>query len=164
MTFAIEQSFPFESTYSDATVTGAIMELGVKDGPNTLTPARADEVVNYWRSTTADLLGDSAVMDSAAARAAYAKLAVNHAGLFVRRNYPNQAEQTFRLAGELCPWMPEVVFQHVQLLVGQGRVDDALSVVNRAIQSAPEGESIAPFQGLADQLKGPKQFHESQAR
>ena len=56
--FAIEQSFPLESTYANATPLGPIMELRVRDEQNALTAERAAQSVDYWRATAQQLLAD----------------------------------------------------------------------------------------------------------
>src|SRR5258708_6779600 len=48
MSFALEESFPLQSTYSTAVPVGPIMELRVQDAQNAFTPERAAESVDYW--------------------------------------------------------------------------------------------------------------------
>src|SRR5207237_386652 len=57
--FAIEQSFPFASTYDSAVPLGPIMELRVKDEQKLLTPERAAESIQYWQDTSQRLLSDA---------------------------------------------------------------------------------------------------------
>src|SRR5439155_17563091 len=57
--FALEESFALQSTYATATPLGPIMELRAGDGPSTFTAETASQSVDYWRSTTQQLLSDS---------------------------------------------------------------------------------------------------------
>src|SRR6185369_11487953 len=48
MSFAMEESFPFLSTFAQATTLGPVMELRVQDEENALSAARAAQSVDYW--------------------------------------------------------------------------------------------------------------------
>jgi hypothetical protein len=128
LSFAMEESFPFKSLMADAAVLGPIMELGAQDGQNALTREGALQAVDYWRTTTERLLSESDALDSHEVRMAYGKLMSSQAGLLLERGYPAEAEQAFILANQMAPTSPEAVFRYVNLLVGQGRVTDAIPV------------------------------------
>ncbi len=148
--FAIEQSFPFKSTYSSATPLGPIMELRVQDEQNALTTERAAQSVDYWRATTQQLLADSESADSSNVRLAYSQLASEQAALLLDRNYTAEAEQTFRLATQISPSSPEAVFSYVNLLLGQNRFADAIPVVENALKASPENQQ---FRSLLEQVR-----------
>ncbi len=150
LSFAIEESFPFKSTYADASVLGPIMELGVKDGQNALTPERAAESVDYWRAMSLQLSSGGAADDLTLARQAYAKMAAGQARLLLDRNYAAQAEEDLRIANQICPWSPEVIFSYVQLLTQQGRFADATAVAENAVKAAPDNPQIG---NLLEQLR-----------
>ena len=97
--FAIEQSFPFNSTYADATPLGPIMELRVQDEQNGLTRERAAQSVDYWRTAAEKLSSGPGATDSLYPRLAYAKMAAEQASLLLERGYAAEAEQTLRLTG-----------------------------------------------------------------
>lgn len=134
--FAIEQSFAFKSMYADTSLLGPIMELRAGDA-NPLTAERATQSMDYWRGTAQQLIQDSNTPSDSDARKAYAKLAAEQAALLLDRHYGEQAEQIFRLSAELCPTMPETIVGYVGLLNGQSRYDEAVAVVQNALQAAP---------------------------
>ncbi len=151
--FAIEQSFPLESTYANATPLGPIMELRVRDEQNALTAGRAAQSVDYWRTTAQQLLSDPETPDGSDPRKAYSKLVSEQAALLLNRNYTAEAEQAFRIANEICPSSPEAVFRYVNLLMGQNRFQDAVQVGESAVKAAPENQQ---FRDLLEQLKKAK--------
>ena len=148
--FALEQSFPFESTYANATPLGPIMELRVRDEQNALTAERAAQSVDYWRTIAQQLLADSETPPGSDPRKAYSKLVSEQAALLLNRNYPAAAEQAFRIANEICPSSPEAVFRYINLLTGQNRFQDAVQVGENAVKAAPENQQ---FRDLLDRLK-----------
>lgn len=140
--FAIEQSFPFKSTYADATPLGPIMELRVQDEQNALTHERAALSVAYWRSTAEQLSSDADGTDLLLPRLAYAKMASEQAALLLERGYSAEAEQTLRLANEIGPGSPEAIFRLLNLLIGQGRISDALAAAEGAQRGIPSMERL----------------------
>ena len=152
-TFAMEESFPFPSTFANAAPLGPIMELGVRDEQSALTQERAAQSVDYWRDLTRQLLADPDARDSAEVLKSYSKLVSSQGGLFASHNFTAEAEQAFRLAVEICPYSPEAVFRLVNLLVEQHRIDDALPVVENAMKADPHYE---PLRSLAEELKRKK--------
>jgi len=148
MSFAINQSWvAFQSTYASAVPLGPIMELRNQDG---LTPERAAQAVDYWRTTTQQLLSDPAITGSSPVRLAFGEMASNQAALLLDRKYVAEAEQTFRMAAELLPANPAVVFRYVSFLTGQKRFDDAIPVVQNAAHLAPDNQQ---FRDLLAQLQ-----------
>jgi predicted Zn-dependent protease len=89
-------------------------------------------------------------MESENAKKTYSKLVSTQAGLMAERNYATQAEEAFQLANQLCPYCPEAVFRHVDLLLSQQRTADAARVVNNAISADPKNQQ---FRDLAAQLQ-----------
>ncbi len=151
--FAMEESFPFPSTYSNATPLGPIMELRVDDPKNALTADRAAQAVDYWRATAQQLLTDPETPDGSDPRKAYSKMVSAQAALLLERNYPSEAEQVFRIANEICPASSEVVFRYVDLLVAQKRFADAIPIVENAIKADPKEKQ---FLELLNRLKSGK--------
>jgi hypothetical protein len=149
LSFALEESFPFKSTYAKAAPLGPVMELGAAS-QNALTPDTAAQTVAFWQDTTDQLLADPEGSGSTSALNAYAKMMVAQANLLVSHDLAGEAEQTFRLADQLAPGNPEVVFQYVQLLMQQNRFADAQQVVAGALSAAPENQQ---FQALNQQLQ-----------
>jgi tetratricopeptide (TPR) repeat protein len=148
--FALEESFPFKSTYAGATTLGPIMELGSQDAQAGLTPERATQSLEYFQTTTQELLADPETPEGSAPRNAYAKLLLAQANLFLDRNYAAQAEQALRLATDLTPAGPEAVFSYTKLLIEQKRFADARQLVQTAVQLAPGNQNL---QNLLQLLK-----------
>jgi hypothetical protein len=146
----MEQSFPFTSTYGGATTLGPIMELRVNDEQNTLTADRATQAVDYWRATAQQLLSDPEGADSPNVRQAWSKMADDQAALLLDHKYTAQAEEAFRLANEICPWSPEAVFRYVNLLLAQGRLEDALRVADNGVRADSGNQQM---RALSDQIR-----------
>jgi predicted Zn-dependent protease len=77
-------------------------------------------------------------------------LAVAQARLLAEHQYGAEAEQTYRIAIDMCPYNPEAVFSYAGMLTGQKRWQDALSVAQAAVNADPGN---AQFQALVTQLK-----------
>jgi len=148
--FAIEQSFPFKSMYADTSPLGPIMELRVQDPQNVLTPERAAQSVDYWRAAAQALLSDPGAVDAEGVRMTYAKMAAEQAALLLARSFGAEAEQAFRLATEIAPGSPEAVYRYVNLLVAQGRLADAIPVVEAAVNADVNNQQ--QFRTLRDEL------------
>jgi tetratricopeptide (TPR) repeat protein len=150
--FAIEQSFPFKSTYGDASPLGPIMEIGVKDKENGLTAERAAQSVDYWQATSQQLLSDPDA-SSPDVRNTYSKMAAEQALLLLDRNSPAEAEQSFQIAIQLSPSNPESVYRYVALLADQKRFGEAIPVLENALQADPNNSQ---FRDLVQRLKKAK--------
>ena len=147
--FALQESFPLKSTYAGATTLGPIMELGNQDPQAALTPERATQSLDYWRTTTEQLLADPEALQGSDPRSAYAKLLLAQANLFLDRNYSGQAEEALRLATQLAPASPEAVFNYAGLLAKENRFAEASQLVQAALNLAPANQQ---FQNLLQAL------------
>jgi tetratricopeptide (TPR) repeat protein len=148
--FAMEESFPFQSMYGTASPLGPIIEMGaLQQQSEFLSPEKAAQSVDYWQTAAQQLLSDPDTPEGSDARKAYSKLISSQAGLLVDHGLPAEAEQEFRIALQLTPESPEAVFRYVNLLMGQNRVADALPVVENAIKAAPDNQQL---QGLRNNL------------
>jgi hypothetical protein len=142
LSFAIEQSFPLKSTYAEAVPLGPIMELRAAGGANALTADLATQSVDYWNRTTDQLLASLADNDSLAVRQTYAKMAAEQASLLLAHKYSEQAEANLRLAAQICPSSPEVVFNYVSLLMNQSRGPEAIPLLENAMKASPEEHAV----------------------
>jgi tetratricopeptide (TPR) repeat protein len=147
--FALQESFPFQSTYANATTLGPIMELRNTDTQAALTPERVNQALDYWGNTVQELVADPEVPSDSDARNAYSKLLVAQANLFLDRNYTGQAEEAFRLATELAPASPEVIYKYAGLLAKENRFAEASQLVQTALTLAPADQG---FQNLLQAL------------
>jgi tetratricopeptide (TPR) repeat protein len=150
VSFAMEQSFPFTSTYANATALGPIMELRVQDEGNAMTAARATQALDYWRTTAQQLLSDPETPDGSDPRKAYSKMAVEQAAFLQDRKYTTEAEQAFKIATEIWPASPEAVFRYVELLTKQNRFADAIPVIENGLRLSPDNQQFA---GLLDEVQ-----------
>jgi hypothetical protein len=155
LSFALQESFPFKSTYADAAPLGPIMELRSQDVQTSFTADAAAKALDYWRNATQQLpLGSETSADQEVLQA-YSKLATAQAGLLAAHNFSTEAEQTFRLATEICPSNPEAVFSYVNLLVTQQRFVDAVPVVEAAVKAAPDNQQLRDLlETLKKRVKG----------
>jgi hypothetical protein len=148
--FALEESYPLKSTYADALPLGPIMALRAPDEQSSFTPDAAAQAADYWRNTAQELAFDPTLTAGSEPLREFAKMAAAQASLLADHNYSGQAEQAYQAAIQICPGSPEVVFQYVNLLVGQSRVAEALPVVQNAVAAAPDNQQ---FRDLLQNLK-----------
>src|SRR5260370_26178555 len=97
VSFALEESFPLQSTYSTAVPVGPIMELRVQDAQNAFTPERAAESVDYWRTMAQQIISDPEGPEGSDSRKTYSHMADAQANLLAAHNYNSEAEQEYRL-------------------------------------------------------------------
>jgi hypothetical protein len=150
LAFALEESFPFKSTYESAVPLGPIMELRAQDGQNALTAERAAQSLDYWHATTQQMLADPEVASSPETLKSWSKMAVGQANLFAGRNYPDEAEQTYRLSMEMWPRNIESVSGLSDLLLRTGRAAEARRLLDDFARNHPDLSSdLARFRGAA---------------
>jgi hypothetical protein len=147
LSFAMEESFPFQSMYSAAVPLGPIMELRAPSSQEAHSAEAASQAVDYWR-TAQQIIGDSEADSDV--RMAYAKMASAQAGLLADHNLNAEADQAYRVATEICPSSPEAVFRYVNLLLTQNRLPDALQVAQTALMAAPDN---LQFHSLVENLQ-----------
>ena len=151
ISFALEESFPFKSTYANAVPLGPVMELRVADPQRAFTADAAAQAVSYWTDAAQQLLADPETPVGSDARGAYSKLIVSQAHLLADHSFNQQAEQAYQIATQLAPAGPEAVFGYINLLLTQQRPAEALPVAESAAQAAPDNEQ---FRMLVQNLKG----------
>jgi tetratricopeptide (TPR) repeat protein len=134
---------------------GPILELRAKDEQNALSPERATQTVDYWRTTAEMLNSGPDATDSLFPRVAYAKMASEQAALLLDRGYAAEAEQALRLANEIGPGSPEAFFRLLNLLVAQGRINDALAAAEATYQSLPSADRMKTYYGDNPTPAGP---------
>lgn len=127
LSFALEESFSLPSTYTGALPSGPLLELRAANTDNPLTPARAAEALDYWRTVQQDLAVETSDSEL---RKSYAKMAVAQSNLFAGQGLTAEAEQGYRLARELAPTLPEASFRLAKLLETTGRATEAAQVLS----------------------------------
>jgi hypothetical protein len=150
LSFALEESFPLKSTYADAAPLGPIMELRVENQESSFSQDTAAQTSDYWNSLAQQFASDTEEPPDSLARKTYSKMAAAQASLLADHNYGAEAQQAYRSAVEICPSSPEAVFGYVNLLVQQNRSNEAIPVVEKAAEAAPDYQQ---FEALLNQLK-----------
>jgi tetratricopeptide (TPR) repeat protein len=139
--FALEESFPLRSLYSNSVPLGPIMELRAQD---TYTSERAGQVLDYWRDMAQQLMSDAEVPEGSAARKTYSKLVSSQANLMAEHNFTADAEQAYRLAAQLEPSSPEAAYGLANLLAQRGRNEEAQRIISDFQRRNPDQNSAAP--------------------
>jgi hypothetical protein len=138
VSFAIQQSFPFQNTYSAALPLGPLMELNAQSGQNQFTADVATQSVDYWSSVTQSLLANPNATGSDYTLRAYSHDVNSTANLLAANNFTDQAEQAYALASQLFPGNPEPVNGLAQLLTQTGHADQAQTLINQFVSKYPD--------------------------
>jgi tetratricopeptide (TPR) repeat protein len=139
--FALEESTPLKSLYSEATILGPITELRANT-VNPLTAEQAAQSLGYWQSVSRALLSDPEDAASSVSRDAYARLIAGQANLFRQRDFSTQAEQAYQVATSLSPAQPDSVSAYASFLLEQKRQAEARQIVQTALNLAPENKQL----------------------
>lgn len=137
LSFALEESFPFKSTYANAAPLGPVMELSALDEQNAFTPERAAQTAEYWRATAQQLLSDPEAAGSFNTIASWSKMATAQANLLTGRNYTAEAEQAYRSALEIFPGTPDAATGLAEVLARTGRGEEARRLLDDFVQRNP---------------------------
>jgi hypothetical protein len=129
LSFAIEESFPLKGTYAEALPLGPLMELNGRSALNDFSSARASEFVDYWRSASQQVLGDSEATGSETVLRAYSHDTAAAANLLAAHQFSGEAEETYRMSVRLWPQNPESVAGLANLLAQIGRENEARQLI-----------------------------------
>jgi tetratricopeptide (TPR) repeat protein len=143
LSFALEESFPFKSTYDQATPLGPIMELRSPDAQTVWSPETAASVVDYWRIAVGKVLAYSERPPDAPERKAYSEMASAQAALLAEHGLQAEAEQTYQLAAAMAPGSPKTVFSYVQALLKVNKSAEAIAIAEAAFRAAPQNENFS---------------------
>lgn len=155
MSFALEESFPLKSTYSNAVPLGPIMELRASEPKEAYTPERMAQTVDYWRNTAQQLLSDPEAPEGSHPRKANSHMVAAQGNLLMDHSQFAGAEQLFRIARDLAPENPEGTYRLIDLLAQTGRRDEATQLLsdfvqkNPTVQPPPEAKAIISSRALA---------------
>jgi tetratricopeptide (TPR) repeat protein len=139
--FALEESFPLMSLYSNSVPLGPIMELRAQDA---YTSERAGQALDYWRDVAQQLMSDDDAPEGSAVRKTYSKMVSTQANLMADHNFTSDAEQAYRLAAQLEPSSPEAAYGLANLLAKSGRHEEAQRIVNDFQRRNPDQNSGTP--------------------
>jgi tetratricopeptide (TPR) repeat protein len=142
VSFAIEESFPFQSIYAEAVPLGPIMELRAQNADLGLTPDTAQQVIQEWRAKSEQVKSNPDLAANPEVAAAWAKMAAAHANLLAGRDLPAEAEAAFQVAQELAPGTPQAAIGYANLLVKQQRGAEAIPILQRALENAPDNAML----------------------
>jgi len=129
-TFAMEESFPLNSTYSAAHPLGPIFEINAKEGGDALTATSANDAMNYWRKTAREIADDPVSSNSMEALKTYSHMVNAQGNFFANRDYSAQSEEAYRLALQLWPGNVEAATGLSSLLEKNGRADEGKRVLD----------------------------------
>jgi hypothetical protein len=136
LSFALEESFPLKSTYEGALPLGPLLELRAsKEPPNR---ELVSSSVEQWR-TMSHTVGSDA--PNSEVRKTYSHMAQAQGNYFSDQGFTAEAEQTWRLAREMCPANPEAVGSLYRLWKSDGRANEAESMLNTFARDYPEQSS-----------------------
>jgi len=137
LAFALEESFPLKSTYGDATLLGPITEIRGRDPQNALTAGRAAQSVEYWRALAEQFRVYPDESPESVELKTYSKLAVAQANLFADRSFTAEAEQTYRIANQICPGNVEAVTGLAGVMMRTGREEAAEQMLHQFSREHP---------------------------
>lgn len=127
LSFAIQESSPLRNTYGDAVPLGPLMELRAQDTP--FTQERATQSLDYWRDAAQRLLADDTAAASEPVLRSNSHNVVSAANLLAAHNFNAEAEQAYRLSMQLWPGNPEPLGGLADILVANGRRDEAWQMI-----------------------------------
>jgi predicted Zn-dependent protease len=150
LSFAMEESFPMQSSYAGASPLGPVFELRSGDS---MTADVAGQVVNYWQNQAQNL--QAAGETSSAVLQAYAHDAVAQGNLLANNNYAAEAGQAYQTAIDICPGSVEPVMRLANLLVQQGQLDQAGQVLDTFIANSPQpNQTVIDFRQTVQAAQG----------
>ena len=159
--FYVEESYVIPWMYPYMTPYGIILKIN----HDTLPPPSQDpqlwkQIVDrdtaYWDKLCAEFAGRREFYRDTDAQKTFSKLRSAIGGLYAYHHMVPQAEYAFKQALNLCPESPEANFRLAQLYIEQGRVDDALAVLQALQKLDPLNTKITQ---AISQLSGMKQQH-----
>lgn len=158
MTVAMEKPSPGSPLYDLATPMGPIFEVrspaGGGEGAAGVTPAQAEQSVQFWREAAEQLQSVPETEESMMRRRSMSDMAVAQANLLLNRSMGGEAEQTFRSAIDIAPMAIEPVGELAKYLQGAGRAGDAQQVLEEFLRRNPGRDAEVDY--FRSQLSGPK--------
>jgi tetratricopeptide (TPR) repeat protein len=137
LTFAMEESFPLQSSYADAAPLGPIFELRTGDA---MTADEAAQSVNYWQNQAQNL--QAAGESSTTVLLSYAHDADSQGNLLANNNFPAQAAQAYQTALNICPGEQEAIAGLTRVLAQQAQFEQAGQALDAFLQNNPQASQI----------------------
>lgn len=137
--FYVEESYVIPWMYPYLTPHGLIMHINPSE--TSFTAKHVTDDRDFWDWYVRRLTRDGKFRRDIVAQKSFSKLRSAIAGLYVNRNRFIDAEQAYTEARILYPVSPEANFRCVQdILMRQGRIDEALAIVNHYCERDPNND------------------------
>ncbi len=149
--FYVEESYVLPWMYPYLTPHGLIMQINNKPTPLTAETIKND--TDFWNWYSDRLLNDEKFIRDIVARKSFSKLRSAIAGLYAARGKPKEAEAAFRQAVALYDLSPEANFRLADLILRQGRFDEAIELFDTFLAKDPENEKGVAFRNSLIQRK-----------
>jgi hypothetical protein len=151
LSFAIQESFPLRSTYTDAAPLGGLMELRASGG---FSADQAAQSAAFWQSTAEQVLQDPEAAASPNALKSWSHDINSGANLLASHGYNAEAEQIYELSSQLWPGNPEPVVALADLLQSSGRADQARVLLESFDRQFPDMRSQLEAAGAWKLVRG----------
>jgi tetratricopeptide (TPR) repeat protein len=135
-TFYFEESLPIFWMYAYAVPSGLLMKLNPEPLAQ-LDPEIIKKDREFWDAYSARLLADPLFLADPAAQRAFAKLRASIGNMYRFRNLFGEAEYAYRQAHKLGPDDEEADQYYADMLIAQGRYDDAENLLKEALDLDP---------------------------
>jgi tetratricopeptide (TPR) repeat protein len=133
LSFAMEESFPMQSSYAGAAPLGPIFELRAGDP---MTADAADQSVNYWQNEAQNLQAGGET--SSSALQSFSHDANAQGNLLANNNFPAEAGQAYQTTLEIWPGSVEAITGLTRVLAQQGQFDQAGQALDNFLQNNPQ--------------------------
>ena len=153
--FYVEESYVINWMYPYLIPHGLIMKIN-SEPLSELTPEMVKNDLDFWSWYTKRLLNDPKFCVDMVARKSFSKLRCAIAGVYTFRRMFNEARTAFSESVALYPGSPEANFRLADLLLQNGRFDEALQVMEAYLKLDPQNDRI---EGFITQIKGIKQVN-----
>jgi tetratricopeptide (TPR) repeat protein len=157
-TFYLEQSVPIDWMYPYLLPWQLIFKLN----PTPMDKLPADAVAadrKYWDAYGQRLLNDPRYRVDNDAVLVFGKLAFWHSDLYRWRHMDAEQEYFLRLSIRLCPQLQDAVYSLTHLLMDQGRYDEAITVIEQAMNDDPRNDE---FPAIRESVRQARAYGEAE--
>ncbi len=142
--FYVEESYVISWMYPYLVPHGLIMKINSEPLAQ-LTPEMVKNDLDFWAWYTKRLLNDPRFRVDMVARKSFSKLRCAIAGVYTYRRMFNEARTAFLESVSLYPASPEANFRLADLLLQNGRFDEALKLMEDYEKLDPRNDRIRGF-------------------
>jgi tetratricopeptide (TPR) repeat protein len=142
--FYVEESYVIPWMFPYLAPHGLIMQIRSERAP--LTAANVRDDLDFWDWYVRRLTRDGRFRRDVVAQKSFSKLRSAIAGLYAATGWRVESEQAFQEARIFYPVSPEANFRLIQeVLLPQGRFDEALDIISKYNQDDPNNERGRSF-------------------